>query len=288
MTDKPMLSSITHQRRFTMVYNDFLESDKLDCYEKMVFIALKRYADSETNKCFPSLKTLHTITGISTRKIQDVLKSLEEKKILEKKHRFLNGGYTSNEYILRDEKWMWKPEDGKQDEQNTVSPQSEQEMIAYLRSKGYKVKEPESKTLASVDSDSELNQFDIYDNTSISDKSQQKCVKYKFYEKNDIWEQIGYQEIINEHPEIRAPLDTIVDMMFDTINHPTSLTINGIEKPAQVVKSQFLKLEKEEILMVLKNYIQQDTKITNVRGYILSMLYNAEHDYRLHWLNKQE
>ncbi len=282
MTDKPMLSSITHQRRFTMVYNDFLESDKLDCYEKMVFIALKRYADSETNKCFPSLKTLHTITGLSIRKIQNVIQSLEKKKVLEKRHRFTNGGYTSNEYILRDEKWMWKPEDGEQDNQNVVSLQSEQEMIAYLRSRGYKVKEPESKTLASVDSDPVLNQFDIYDNTLNNKNSQ------LFYAKNDICQQIGYQEIVDGHPELRAPLDTIVNIMLDIINHPINLTINGVDKPAQVVKSRFLKLEKEEVLMVLRNFMQQQSTITNVRGYILSMLYNAEDDYRLHWLNRQE
>lgn len=282
MTDKPMLSSITHQRRFTMVYNDFLETDKLDCYEKMVFIALKRYADSETNKCFPSLKTLHTITGLSIRKIQNVIQSLEKKKVLEKRHRFTNGGYTSNEYILRDEKWMWKPEDGEQDNQNVVSLQSEQEMIAYLRSRGYKVKEPESKTLASVDPDSELNQFDIYDNT-VNNKNSQL-----FYAKNDIWEQIGYQEIVDRLPELQAPLDTIVNIMLDIINHPINLTINGVDKPAQVVKSRFLKLEKEEVLMVLRNFMQQQSTITNVRGYILSMLYNAEDDYRLHWLNRQE
>ena len=282
MTDKPMLSSITHQRRFTMVYNDFLETDKLDCYEKMVFIALKRYADSETNKCFPSLKTLHTITGLSIRKIQNVIQSLEKKKVLEKRHRFTNGGYTSNEYILRDEKWMWKPEDGEQDNQNVVSLQSEQEMIAYLRSRGYKVKEPESKTLASVDSDPVLNQFDIYDNTLNNKNSQ------LFYAKNDICQQIGYQEIVDGHPELRAPLDTIVNIMLDIINHPINLTINGVDKPAQVVKSRFLKLEKEEVLMVLRNFMQQQSTITNVRGYILSMLYNAEDDYRLHWLNRQE
>lgn len=282
MTDKPMLSSITHQRRFTMVYNDFLESDKLDCYEKMVFIALKRYADSETNKCFPSLKTLHTITGLSIRKIQNVIQSLEKKKVLEKRHRFTNGGYTSNEYILRDEKWMWKPEDGEQDNQNIVSLQSEQEMIAYLRSRGYKVKEPESKTLASVDSDPVLNQFDIYDNTLNNKNSQ------LFYAKNDICQQIGYQEIVDGHPELRAPLDTIVNIMLDIINRPINLTINGVDKPAQVVKSRFLKLEKEEVLMVLRNFMQQQSTITNVRGYILSMLYNAEDDYRLHWLNRQE
>lgn len=282
MTDKPMLSSITHQRRFTMVYNDFLETDKLDCYEKMVFIALKRYADSETNKCFPSLKTLHTITGLSIRKIQNVIQSLEKKKVLEKRHRFTNGGYTSNEYILRDEKWMWKPEDGEQDNQNVVSLQSEQEMIAYLRSRGYKVKEPESKTLASVDSDPGLNQFDIYDNTLNNKNSQ------LFYAKNDICQQIGYQEIVDGNPELRAPLDTIVNIMLDIINHPINLTINGVDKPAQVVKSRFLKLEKEEVLMVLRNFMQQQSTITNVRGYILSMLYNAEDDYRLHWLNRQE
>ena len=35
----------TEQRNFTIVYDDFLESDILDKNEKLVFIALKRYTN---------------------------------------------------------------------------------------------------------------------------------------------------------------------------------------------------------------------------------------------------
>ena len=56
------IKSATDQRKFTLVYNDFLESDILNYYEKMVFIALKKFADNDTMRAFPSLKTIHSIT----------------------------------------------------------------------------------------------------------------------------------------------------------------------------------------------------------------------------------
>ena len=63
------LKSASDQRPFTMVYNDFLESSVLDYYEKLVFICLKRFADNNTLKAFPSMARMSEITGISKRKI---------------------------------------------------------------------------------------------------------------------------------------------------------------------------------------------------------------------------
>ena len=58
------IKSATDQRKFIMIYHDFLESDLLTSHEKMVFIALKKFADSN-NQCFPSLKKLIDVTRIS-------------------------------------------------------------------------------------------------------------------------------------------------------------------------------------------------------------------------------
>lgn len=76
------IKSITDQRPFVMIYHDFLENDLLTSHEKMVFIALKKFADSN-NQCFPSLKKLAKITRMSKRKIQDTLRSLEQKHIID-------------------------------------------------------------------------------------------------------------------------------------------------------------------------------------------------------------
>lgn len=59
---KKKFQTATDQRHFVMLYHDFLESDLLKTsYEKMLFIALKKFADSK-NQCFPSLNKLSEIS----------------------------------------------------------------------------------------------------------------------------------------------------------------------------------------------------------------------------------
>ena len=60
---RPKIKSATDQRPFIMVYHDFLDSDVIGSHEKMVFIALKKFADSK-NQCFPSLKKLSDVTTL--------------------------------------------------------------------------------------------------------------------------------------------------------------------------------------------------------------------------------
>ena len=68
------LESATDQRGFFMVYTDSLESDLLeDHYEKLLFIYLKKFADNNTGKCFPSIKTLAQQTKISSTKVKQTL-----------------------------------------------------------------------------------------------------------------------------------------------------------------------------------------------------------------------
>ncbi len=101
------LQSVTDQRKFTLVYNDFLESDRLNAREKIVFIILKKYADSE-GKCFPSLKTLCKMSGMSKPTIVSILKELEKKEVLTiQKRSSEEKGKESNIYTLYDIADMW-------------------------------------------------------------------------------------------------------------------------------------------------------------------------------------
>ena len=73
------IQSATDQRPFIMVYQDFLESDLLDnYYQKLVYIYLKKFADSN-NQCFPSIKKLSSLTKIGTTKVKQTLAELEAK-----------------------------------------------------------------------------------------------------------------------------------------------------------------------------------------------------------------
>ena len=66
---------ISDQRPFTIVYNDFLDSDRLNANEKMVYICIKRYLDNVTHTAFPSIKTICEVTGISKPTVNKALKS---------------------------------------------------------------------------------------------------------------------------------------------------------------------------------------------------------------------
>ena len=92
------IKTFTDQRNYSMIYHDFLESNLLNGQEKLVFIFLKRFSDSE-GKCFPSLNRLIALSSFSKNKILRILKSLEEKEVISIEHRKTDKGNKSNIYI---------------------------------------------------------------------------------------------------------------------------------------------------------------------------------------------
>lgn len=67
---------------YTIVENEFLDLEGLPIYEKMIYIALKRYANIQTNIAFPGIKKLASIAGMSERKARDAISSLEEMRFI--------------------------------------------------------------------------------------------------------------------------------------------------------------------------------------------------------------
>ena len=53
------------------------------------------------------------------------------------------------------------------------------------------------------------------------------------------------------------------------------IRIAGDDKPAQIVKSQLMKLDSDHIEFVLQCMKENTTQIKNVKQYILAALYNA-------------
>ena len=143
------IQSATDQRPFIMVYQDFLESDLLDDYfQKLVYIYLKKFADSN-NQCFPSIKKISSLTKIGTTKVKQTLAELEEKGVISKANRNRSdGGKTSNLYTLYDFAEIWKV--GSSEDVAAVQEEvTEAKMIATLRAKGYivtKEKEPDTRS----------------------------------------------------------------------------------------------------------------------------------------------
>jgi len=68
----------------------------------------------------------------------------------------------------------------------------------------------------------------------------------------------------------------ILELILDTIcNNRTTIRISGINMNSEVVKSRFLKLEKDHIAYVLNCMDKNTTRVRNIKSYLLTALYNA-------------
>ena len=91
-----------------------------------------------------------------------------------------------------------------------------------------------------------------------------------------ISENISYGILLQDYPLDRDILTEILELMVDTVcTTRSTVRISGDDKPAEIVKSQFLKLDSEHIRFVMDGLKDNTTRIRNMRQYILATLYNA-------------
>ena len=94
----------------------------------------------------------------------------------------------------------------------------------------------------------------------------------------------AYRRLIHQNIEYncllpqygRERMDEIVELMLETVCLPRShIRVGGEEIPAEVVKSRLLKLNSTHIQYVFDCIDKNTTKVRNIRGYLLTTLYNA-------------
>ena len=91
-----------------------------------------------------------------------------------------------------------------------------------------------------------------------------------------IHENISYGELIREHPYDADLIDGYVELMVEVCcSRRESVRVNQEDIPTPVVRSRFLKLDREHILYVLDSLQRNTTQIGNIKAYTLSALYNA-------------
>lgn len=269
----------TDQRSFTMIYNDFLESKVLKADEKMLFIILKRFSDGN-GKCFPSLSKLADITGYSKRKVQDLLKELEKKKIIEKECRKRpDGGYTSNLYTLYDYSEIWNnSENSEEIKKNKKFGLKEIPTELLLSEIKRRKKEPASEP--TKDQTQAPKQNLQLDDSIISSKSQEK---YTIERLKSLYH---YDIILSDYRIKAEDADAIFYILYDTINsEKKTVRIEGTNRPLDVVKSKLTKLNYEHIVYVIEKYSKLTGQIRSPKAYILSMLYNAKEQMHFEYEN---
>ena len=277
------IKSATDQRKFTIVYNDFLESDLLDKHEKLIYIAIKRFADNDTLKAFPSLKTLHKITGISIRWIKKSIEHMEQLGVISVEHREDDEkGHQSNLYTLYDYAEIWNV--GSSEDVAAVADEiSEAKLVAELRARGYTVikeKEPDETepTKVTVEPSTKLNQFDIV-NTTINSEKSQELERYTIEQIRQIFD---YDILVNDKPLWQRDIDSVFSILHTALNTTKeTIRVGGEDKPTMIVIGKLMKLDYSEIMYCIEKYSEQTERIKNPTAYMLTLLYNAKEQMNL-------
>lgn len=265
------IKTFTDQRNYSMIYHDFLDNNFLNGSEKLVFILLKRFSDSE-GKCFPSLNRLIALSSFSKNKILRILKSLEEKEVISIEHRKTDKGNKSNIYTLYDyaEKWQKK----ELSHATTTDAQKSQPLKTDNKTIEKESQEEKKECMDSKDERQEKKRAEQEEKEAEQDQSGSKNTLAAYEEL--IKKNIAYDDLCISHQYDKKFIDEIVSNILDVVmSEKKKITVAGEQKNIELVKSVLLKLNYYQIEYVIEKYKQVTTKITNKRQYILTMLYNA-------------
>ncbi len=274
----------TDQRSFSITYHDSIDSDVLEnIYQLALFIALKRFTDGN-NKCFPSLKKLAKVSRMSQRKVQKTLKELEKKHIISIENRArTDGGDASNLYTLYDFKELWCI--GNNVETTQIIKQEETERaIKLLEGMGFTIiKQKESTSVPT-----KVTKVDPNKNASNVNKDNTNKVKSQAerYTIGDIKALFEYDSLIIQYPKKQIDIEIVFDILYDTLNctKPT-IRVGGEDKPAMAVIGKFMKLQPDDLIYSIDKYHEQSERIKNVKGYLLTILYNSHEQSHLDIMN---
>ena len=105
-----------------------------------------------------------------------------------------------------------------------------------------------------------------------ADKDMDERTSYRNYLNSQLDMEIMYER----YPYDRETLDAIMDLMLDVVcSKRRTIRIAGDDKPVNVVKSQFLKINSMHLEYVMDCMKKNPAKVRNIKQYLLAAIYNA-------------
>ena len=118
-----------------------------------------------------------------------------------------------------------------------------------------------------------------------ADKDMDERTSYRNYLNSQLDMEIMYER----YPYDREILDAIMDLMLDVVcSKRKTIRIAGDDKPVNVVKSQFLKINSMHLEYVMDCMKKNPAKVRNIKQYLLAAIYNAPltmQSYYQAWVN---
>ena len=139
---------------------------------------------------------------------------------------------------------------------------------------------PESRSNNTENNDTDFSDTDFFPFTSFrrdhgrEAKGNEAALRERYREL--IAENIAYDALLTDYPYEQDTLEEILELLVDVVcTTKSSVRISGDDKPAEVVRNRFLKLNSERIRFVVGGLKENTTRIRNMRQYLLATLYNA-------------
>ena len=290
MADEKIIVQLdSPERKYVKVYHDFLDNSFLTTEEQMIFIVLKSYVDfkEDSGEAYPSMETICKRAKMSEKRARKNINALIKKGIIKKVQRGLT---KTNLYTLSDYVTMWTC-DNVEDvavvaDNRGVKPLTPAEHIAELERMGYTVqikeKEPTSAPTKVTDVSTNKNIYDMNkDNTK-----QAKSQELERYTMMDIKMLYEYDSLIVQYPAKQTDIDVVFDILYDTLNSTKQMTrVCGEDKPTMAVIGRLMKLQSDDLIYSIDKYHEQTDRIKNVKGYLLTILYNSREQNHLDIMN---
>lgn len=257
-------------------------------YQKMMYVMLRQYIDDK-KQCFPSVKTLAEECSMSVAKATEVLKELEEKKIITKTSRYLeSGGQTSNIYTIHDHVKV-KPKQTKPKPINDSVPEFDSLINADQRKEVSQVNNADqSESTHDTSLNNDITDLQFNDNTKKKTSQGENRVAQTKYSMDELKKQYDYQSLIAENSAHQENIDICMDIILTAVNSKKqTIRIQKEEIAREKVAEQLLKLTKDDILWVIKRFEQQPNQIHSPKAYLLTLLYDAKSQRALDLQNRQ-
>lgn len=294
MADKNIIVQLAApERKFVKVYQDFLQNELLTAEEKIVFIVLKSFVDFSKDssgaqgEVYPTMETVCKLSSLSRPRATRTINKLIEKKIVKKIRRGLT---KPNVYILSDYATMWACESVEEmaevADNKGVKPLTPQEHIAELERMGYTVQIKE-KGLDSEPAKAHYQAPDKQNSSKENDSTAAEKSQADRYTMQDIKTLYEYDSLIMQYPARRTDIDIVFEILHETLNTTKqTIRIGGEDKPQMVVISKLMKLQPDDLMYSVEKFHEQDQRIKNAKGYLLTLLYNSREQSYLDTMNK--
>ena len=106
---------------------------------------------------------------------------------------------------------------------------------------------------------------------------------YRMY----LYENLEMDILYERYPYEKETLDAIMELMLDVLcTKRNTIRIAGDDKPASVVRAQFLKVDHMHIEYVMDCMQENRARIRNIKQYMLAAIYNAPHTMQSYYRAK--